>query len=145
MGCAHSRIRSRTQRQGVRVILSTSVASDTDDVMSRALKVSRTLLATVPDSLPHWAMHARLEALRGKLNDARKVYQTVLNATFQNRHGEAALWWDWAQMEWLARNDDAAQQVIIRSTGVAGSGGVARHAQKLPAARRASPLTDQLQ
>ena len=93
--------------------------------MSRALKVSRTLLATVPDSLPHWAMHARLEALRGKLNDARKVYQTVLNATFQNRHGEAALWWDWAQMEWLARNDDAAQQVIIRSTGVAGSGGVA--------------------
>ncbi|KAI0361277.1 DUF1740-domain-containing protein [Trametes cingulata] len=90
-----------------------------------ALKVSKTLLAKLRDSLPHWAAHARLECLRGRYDDARKVYQTVLASSSQHRPGEGAMWWDWAQMEWLARNEDAALQVIIRSSGVAGSGGIA--------------------
>lgn len=90
-----------------------------------ALKVSKALLAKAPDSLSHWAAHARLEIIRSKFNDARKVYQTVLGTTFQNRPGEATMWWDWAQMEWLARNEDAAREVMIRSSGVAGSGSIA--------------------
>lgn len=90
-----------------------------------ALKVSKALLAKAPDSLSHWAVHARLEIIRSKFNDARKVYQTVLGTTFQNRPGEATMWWDWAQMEWLARNEDAAREVMIRSSGVAGSGSIA--------------------
>ncbi|KAI0756690.1 NRDE-2, necessary for RNA interference-domain-containing protein [Daedaleopsis nitida] len=89
-----------------------------------ALKVSKKVLAGAPDSLLHWAAHARLESLRSRLDDARKVYQTVLTAPFQERPGEAALWWDWAHMEWLARNNDAATQVILHSSGVEGSGRV---------------------
>ncbi|KAI0639721.1 DUF1740-domain-containing protein [Trametes polyzona] len=90
-----------------------------------AVKVSKTLLANARESLPHWAAHARLECLRGRLDDARKVYQTVLATSSQQRPGEGDLWWDWAHMEWLSRNEDAALQVIIRSSGVAGSGGIA--------------------
>ena len=90
-----------------------------------AVKVSKSLLANARDSMPHWAAHARLEALRGRLDDARKVYQTILIASHQTRTGAGALWWDWAQMEWLARNDDVAQQVILKSSGVAGTGGIA--------------------
>ncbi|TBU34597.1 NRDE-2, necessary for RNA interference-domain-containing protein [Dichomitus squalens] len=100
-----------------------------------AIKISKSLLASVPESLAHWAAHARLESLRGKLNDARKVYQTVLTS-YQNRAGESTLWWDWARLEWLARNDDAALEVIVRSSGGTGSGGIAvlrakRHLQTL--------------
>ncbi|KAI8980698.1 DUF1740-domain-containing protein [Trametes punicea] len=90
-----------------------------------ALKVSKTMLASARDSLRHWAVHARMECLRGRYDDARKVYQTILGSSSQHRPGEGAMWWDWAQMEWLARNDDAALQVIISSSGVAGSGGIA--------------------
>ncbi|TFK87990.1 DUF1740-domain-containing protein [Polyporus arcularius HHB13444] len=93
--------------------------------LKSAVKVSKTLLANARESLPHWAAHARLECLRGRLDDARKVYQTILIASHQSFPGAGALWWDWAQMEWLARNPDLAQQVIIRASGVAGSGGIA--------------------
>ncbi|KAI1793871.1 NRDE-2, necessary for RNA interference-domain-containing protein [Ganoderma leucocontextum] len=104
------------------------------DVRS-AVKISKSLLSGAPESLPHWAAHARLQSVRGKLNDARKVYQTVLTSC-QNRTGESTLWWDWVQLEWLAGNDDAALQVIIQSSRVAGSGGIAvlrtkRHFQSL--------------
>ncbi|KAI0673451.1 NRDE-2, necessary for RNA interference-domain-containing protein [Trametes maxima] len=93
--------------------------------LKSALKLSKSLLATARDSLPHWAAHARMERLRCRPDDARKVYQTVLSASSQSRVGEGALWWDWAEMEWLSRNDDGALQVIVRSSGVAGSGGIA--------------------
>ena len=91
-----------------------------------ALKASKSLLANARDSLPHWAAHARLEHLRGRLDDARKVYHTVLLAdSSPGRAGEGAVWWDWAQMEWLAGNEDAAIQVILKSSRVSGSGGIA--------------------
>jgi hypothetical protein len=34
------------------------------------------------------------------------------------------LWWDWAEMEWLAGLSDAALKVIMQSVGVDGTGGV---------------------
>ena len=91
-----------------------------------ALKASKSMLSTSRDSLAHWATHARMEYLRSRFDDARKVYHTVLLANSSTaRAGEGTMWWDWAQMEWLARNDDAAVQVILRSSKVPGSGGLA--------------------
>ncbi|KAI0778496.1 DUF1740-domain-containing protein [Trametes elegans] len=88
-----------------------------------ALKFSKTLLAGARDSVPHWAAHARMERLRGRVDDARKVYQMVLaGAPSQQRAGEGAMWWDWAQMEWLARDEGAALQALIRASGAAGTG-----------------------
>lgn len=91
-----------------------------------ALKLSRSFLASAQDSMPRWATHARLERLRGRAADARKVYETVLLSPTaeQNRLSAGALWWDWAEMEWLAGDDAAARQVVLRAAGVEGDGGV---------------------
>ncbi|KAI0067780.1 DUF1740-domain-containing protein [Artomyces pyxidatus] len=92
-----------------------------------ALKLSRSFLANARESLPHWAAHARLERIRGRLDDARKVYQTVLTAptSSQNRLSTGQLWWDWAEMEWLAGHPTSAAEVALRAAGVEGSGGIA--------------------
>ncbi|KAJ6604525.1 NRDE-2, necessary for RNA interference-domain-containing protein [Mycena vulgaris] len=91
-----------------------------------ALKLSRGFLSTAPNSLFHWAAHARLEQLRGRPADARKVYETVLlsSPSPAARPGTGQLWWDWAEMEWLAGETDAALKVVLRCAGVEGSGGV---------------------
>lgn len=93
--------------------------------LASALKLSRTFLSTAPHSLFHWAAHGRLEQLRDRLDDARKVYETVLSTPSSTaRPGLGQLWWDWAELEWLAGKADAALKVILRSAGVEGSGGV---------------------
>lgn len=92
--------------------------------MQRALKVSKVLVAQVQDSLRHWRAHARLERLRGRIDEARKVYRTVLSATSPGASSIGQLWWDWAEMEWLSGSPDAALQVILRSAGTNGSGNV---------------------
>ncbi|KAJ7169756.1 NRDE-2, necessary for RNA interference-domain-containing protein [Mycena filopes] len=90
-----------------------------------ALKLSRRFLSSAPDSLYHWAAHGRLEQLRGQLDDARKVYKTVLSTPSPPaRPGIGQLWWDWAEMEWLEGKADAALKVILGSAGVEGSGGI---------------------
>ncbi|KAG2159723.1 NRDE-2, necessary for RNA interference-domain-containing protein [Suillus bovinus] len=91
-----------------------------------ALKHSRTFLLTARDSLPHWAAHARLERLREHVVDARKVYQTVLVASQHPRSQRfvGQLWWDWAEMEWLNGDQDAALCVIQRSVNIEGAGGM---------------------
>lgn len=91
-----------------------------------ALKLSRGFLSTSPDSLRHWAAHARLEQMRGRPADARKVYETVLLASpsITARPGTGQLWWDWAEMEWLAGQPDAALKIVLRCAEVEGSGGV---------------------
>ena len=88
------------------------------------MKKSRRFLASAPESLPHWAAHARLERLRGRLDEVRKVYQTVLSspASTRNRLSAGPLWWDWAEMEWLANDTDAATSVVLRAAGVEGLG-----------------------
>ncbi|KAK7064328.1 NRDE-2, necessary for RNA interference-domain-containing protein [Favolaschia claudopus] len=90
-----------------------------------ALKLSRKFLSTAPDSIFHWAAHARLELLRDRPDDARKVYETVLSTpSSPTRPGIAGLWWDWAELEWLSGQADSALKVSLRSAGVEGSGGV---------------------
>lgn len=94
--------------------------------MHSALKLSRALLSLAPDSLPHWAAHARLERMRGRIEDTRKVYQTVL---ISKRYSPTQafigqLWWDWAELEWLNGDQDVALRVVMRSGNVDGTGGV---------------------
>lgn len=78
------------------------------------------MVSTAQDSLLHWAAHARLERTRGRLDDARKVYQTVLIASKPTRTaaGFPILWWDWAELEWMNGNDEQAINIILRSVGL---------------------------
>lgn len=80
-----------------------------------AIKVSRTFLSTAPDSLARWAAHASLERLRGRTGDARRVYETVLTSS-TSVPDACYLWWQWAEMEWLLRDSEAALSVIVRAT-----------------------------
>ncbi|PCH33837.1 hypothetical protein WOLCODRAFT_61797 [Wolfiporia cocos MD-104 SS10] len=90
-----------------------------------AVKVSKTMLASAQESLVHWTAHARLERLRSRLDDARKIYQTVLIGTRATRFGQSLPWWDWVEMEWLAGQPDAALEVITRAAGAEGTSGIA--------------------
>jgi hypothetical protein len=85
-----------------------------------ALKLSRSFLADKQDSIPHWAAHASLERIRGRQIEARKIYETVLAVSYQQTivPGVGQMWCDWAEMEWLAGNDQAALEVILRSAGI---------------------------
>ena len=88
-----------------------------------AAKASKSLLAT-QSSLPLWGAHAQLERLRGRLDDARKVYQTVLIASRPKNTEQvvALLWWNWAEMEWLAGGEQQALNVVLKSVGMEGAG-----------------------
>nr|GAT44082.1 predicted protein [Mycena chlorophos] len=92
--------------------------------MKIAIKLSRAFLSSASDSIAHWASHARLELLRDRPADARKVYETVL-LSGPPRKDATPLWYDWAEMEWLQGRTDASVRVVLRSVGIEGSGGVA--------------------
>lgn len=83
-------------------------------------------MSVAQNSLPHWAAHARLERLRGRTDDARKVYEAVLTTSRSSatQAGSRQLWWDWAEMEWLAGKSEAALGVILRSVDVNGTAGI---------------------
>ncbi|KXN83909.1 hypothetical protein AN958_00989, partial [Leucoagaricus sp. SymC.cos] len=85
--------------------------------VKNSIKLSKSLVSTTQDSLLHWAAHAQLERLRGRLDDARKVYQTVLIASRPSATatGLPILWYDWAELEWLVGKDEAAVNIILRS------------------------------
>ncbi|THH18087.1 hypothetical protein EW146_g2843 [Bondarzewia mesenterica] len=102
-----------------------ALAFEAANSVKSALKMSRTFLSTARESLPHWGAHARLERLRGRPDDARKIYETVVSSpsSSQNRLSTGTLWWDWAEMEWLSGKADAALQVTLWSAGVSGTGG----------------------
>lgn len=71
-----------------------------------------------------WAAHGRIERIRGRLEEARKLYQTVLTSTPPDRAGQSVLWWDWAEMEWLSGRSEAAIEVLVRSAGSQGASGI---------------------
>jgi hypothetical protein len=73
-----------------------------------------------------WAAHAQLETLNGRLDDARKVYQAVLVASHaaSGLPEASVLWWNWAEMEWLAGNNEQALSVILRAVGVEGKNSI---------------------
>ena len=72
------------------------------------------------DSVLHWAAHAQLERLRGRLDDARKVYQTVLLSSKPPATvlGLPILWYNWAELEWLAGENQEVIKIILRSVDI---------------------------
>lgn len=100
-----------------------------------SIKQSRSFLAAARDSLPHWTAHALLERMRGRLDDARKVYQTVVIASASGLTS-SLLWWDWVEMEWLTGHSDQALNIVLRSVNVDGRSGILllRGMRKLEAA-----------
>lgn len=85
--------------------------------------MSKELLSINQDSLGLWCLHAQLERLRGRLNEARKVYQTILitSKVDNSRPYVGCMWWNWAEMEWLAGGEGQSLNVILKSVGLEGS------------------------
>lgn len=79
--------------------------------------MSRSILSTNRGSLVLWHGYACLERVRGKLDEARRVYETALDSVDAKTRGAAELWWAWAEMEWLKGDDERARCVISMSTG----------------------------
>lgn len=90
-------------------------------MITRALKLSRTILSANQTSLSHWANHALLERSRHKFDEARKIYDTLLPSPDPS---QSLLWWDWAELEWLSGKKDEVIKIILHSAGITGSGGV---------------------
>ncbi|KAF8647946.1 hypothetical protein AX16_006478 [Volvariella volvacea WC 439] len=101
-----------------------ALAFETVINLKQASRASRELLKTASESAVHWATHAHIERMRGRIEDARKVYQTVLvhsNVNAAQYRGQ--MWWDWAEMEWLAGGDADALAIVLKSVGMSGKGG----------------------
>ncbi|KAG2023085.1 hypothetical protein CC2G_000786 [Coprinopsis cinerea AmutBmut pab1-1] len=88
--------------------------------VKNALKLSKAFLSVPKATLEYWSAHAQLERIHGKLDGARKVYQTLLVAskTPRTQPGCSQMWWNWAEMEWLSGSNDQALNVILQSAGV---------------------------
>lgn len=61
--------------------------------------------------------------MRGHLDDARKVYQTILisNKSTQSRKDVGVMWWNWIEMEWISGQTQAALNIIMKAAGIDGS------------------------
>jgi len=86
--------------------------------------LSKNLLSRHRESLALWNAHAQLEESRGRRDEARKIYQTTLtlNRSHKTLKKASCLWWNWAEMEWLAGDDQSALTVILKSVGMEGPG-----------------------
>ncbi|KDQ12936.1 hypothetical protein BOTBODRAFT_161151 [Botryobasidium botryosum FD-172 SS1] len=89
-----------------------------------ALKVSKAILSRSRDSLARWGAHARLERIRGKPNEARKVYQTCLGSLRAGDTGRGVeeLWFDWAELEWLEGRPTEAKAILFKMCGEENAG-----------------------
>lgn len=81
------------------------------------------LLLKNQDSVELWGEHAQLERLRGRLEEVRKVYQTILvvSKPSSTRKGVGRMWWNWAEMEWLAGDEKLSLNIILKSVRLEGS------------------------
>ncbi|TFK30778.1 hypothetical protein FA15DRAFT_580325 [Coprinopsis marcescibilis] len=87
--------------------------------IKNALKLSKAFLSSPKSTLEYWVTHAQLERLNGRLDGARKVYQTILIASKPApQQGLSRLWWNWAEMEWLAGQGEQAMNVVLQSAGI---------------------------
>jgi hypothetical protein len=91
--------------------------------LSSALKLSKSFLSLHPHATALWTAHAQLERVRGHLDDARKVYQTILisNKLAQSRKDVGPMWWNWIEMEWTSGQVQAALNIVMKAAGVDGS------------------------
>ena len=81
-----------------------------------ALKLSKKLLETQRHSVELWSSRARLERLRGKFDEAQKIYTMALQL---HTSGREALY-DAAEFAWLRGNDTSAVQLIASALGIEG-------------------------
>ncbi|PPQ67070.1 hypothetical protein CVT25_005671 [Psilocybe cyanescens] len=86
------------------------------------IKLSKALLAANQESLGLWDAHAQLERLRGRNEDARKVYQTILitSKPGKMKRNVSRLWWNWAEMEWLSNDHQQVLHIALWSVGLEG-------------------------
>lgn len=87
------------------------------------MKLSKSFLSTARESLVRWGTHAQLERIRGRVDEARKVFKTVLTASTcdPTTAGASQIWWNWAEMEWLEGGSDLAVDVILLFAGIKGN------------------------
>jgi len=83
-----------------------------------ALKLSKKLLETQKTSVELWSSHARLERLRGKFDEAQKIYAMSLQL---QTSGRDALLYDAAEFAWLRGNNASAVRIIANALGIEGS------------------------
>ena len=87
-----------------------------------ALKLSRSILSKNENSLELWIAHARLERIRGRYDDACKIYDTVACSGLEVLH-LATVWWDYAELEWLTQASPRALDIIHTAAGNRGATG----------------------
>ena len=88
-----------------------------DSPSPSALKLSKKLLETQRDSIELWSSRARLERLRGKFDEAQKIYTMTLQL---RTSGHEALLYDAAEFAWLRGNNASAVQLIASALGIEG-------------------------
>ncbi|KIY45744.1 hypothetical protein FISHEDRAFT_76294 [Fistulina hepatica ATCC 64428] len=95
--------------------------------LKNATKLSRSFLSEAGNSLLHWSAHAQLERLRGRLDDARKLFKAVLleSRPPPQQAGCGTLWHNYAEMEWLDGKPNTALRVVFSAANIEGEGGIA--------------------
>ncbi|KAG8969019.1 hypothetical protein FRC03_004986 [Tulasnella sp. 419] len=90
------------------------------------IKLSRRMLQNDRDSLHRWASHAKLERIRGKPDEAVKIYEACLEGTSlganPRKNNSETLYWDWAQLIWLSGG--RADVILLRAADMSGGGDV---------------------
>ncbi|KLO13922.1 DUF1740-domain-containing protein [Schizopora paradoxa] len=99
------------------------LAFETTISLKGSSKVSKSLLADNKSSPSLWSAHAHIERMRGRFDDARKVYQTVLALLPSDSDGRALICWDYAEMEWLLGRTSNAFDIIVLAAGQQNSKG----------------------
>ncbi|GAA5972334.1 hypothetical protein JCM11641_002413 [Rhodosporidiobolus odoratus] len=86
-----------------------------------AVKLAKQVLRDRRTDLALWDGYARIERSRGKVSDARQVYQTALSMyrSFAERDqvDGPLLWRAWAEMEWEEGQPVTALRVLVAAAG----------------------------
>ncbi|GAA5865509.1 hypothetical protein JCM8547_001271 [Rhodosporidiobolus lusitaniae] len=84
-----------------------------------AVKLAKLVLRNHRQDLALWDGYARIERARGKIAEARQVYQTALTmySSFpeRDRIDGPLLWRAWAEMEWEEGRPEVALRVLVAS------------------------------
>ena len=93
---------------------------------NRAIKISKAVLASYPDSLRLWSAHAFLQRMRHKPDAASKVYETCLiskpTSSFmssdQRASERARMWLSWAEMQWIRGAHTSSARILCAAVDV---------------------------
>ncbi|TDL28581.1 DUF1740-domain-containing protein [Rickenella mellea] len=91
--------------------------------LKSAVKLSRNLLSVHRQSTELWTNHALLERIRGRYDESRKIYQTLLSSQEYTHAELVQVWYDYVELEWLSGNNNKALEIIMTATGQSSTGG----------------------